>query len=93
MPKSKSRKSKEPAYTPPPAKKPESFKIGNPVWLAPVMVTMFILGLLWIVVFYLIGSQVPLMVSLSQSPIRELANVLIGFAFIGIGFALATRWK
>jgi len=57
------------------------------------MVAMFILGLLWIVVFYLIGSQVPLMVSLSQSSIRELANVLIGFAFIGIGFALATRWK
>ena len=88
MPKSKSRKSKEPAYTPPPAKTPESFKVGNPVWLAPVMVTMFILGLLWIVVFYLIGSQVPLM-----SELGNLTNVLIGFAFIGIGFALATRWK
>jgi hypothetical protein len=88
MPKSKSRKSKEPAYTPPPAKTSESFKVGNPVWLAPVMVTMFILGLLWIVVFYLIGSQVPLM-----SDLGNLTNVLIGFAFIGIGFALATRWK
>jgi hypothetical protein len=52
------------------------------------MVTMFILGLLWIVVFYLIGSQVPLM-----SDFGNLTNVLIGFAFIGIGFALATRWK
>jgi hypothetical protein len=88
MPKSKSRKSKEPAYTPPPAKTPEAFKVGNPVWLAPVMVTMFILGLLWIVVFYLIGSQVPLM-----SDLGNLTNVLIGFALIGIGFALATRWK
>jgi len=88
MPKSKSRKSKEPAYTPPPAKTPESFKVGNPVWLVPVMVTMFILGLLWIVVFYLIGSQVPLM-----SDLGNLTNVLIGFALIGIGFALATRWK
>jgi len=88
MPKSKSRKSKEPAYTPPPAKAPESFQVGNPVWLAPAMVTMFILGLLWIVVFYLIGSQVPLM-----SDLGNLTNVLIGFALIGIGFALATRWK
>lgn len=88
MPKSKSRKSKEPAYTPPPAKAPESFQIGNPVWLAPAMVTMFILGLLWIVVFYLVGSQVPLM-----SDLGNLTNVLIGFALIGIGFALATRWK
>ena len=88
MPKSKSRKSKEPAYTPPPAKTPESFNVGNPVLLAPVMVTMFILGLLWIVVFYLIGSQVPLM-----SDLGNLTNVLIGFALIGVGFALATRWK
>jgi len=88
MPKSKSRKSKEPAYTPPPAKAPESFQVGNPVWLAPAMVTMFILGLLWIVVFYLVGSQVPLM-----SDLGNLTNVLIGFALIGIGFALATRWK
>ena len=88
MPKSKSRKSKEPAYTPPPAKTPESFKVGYPVWLAPAMVTMFILGLLWIVVFYLIGSQVPLM-----SDLGNLTNVLIGFALIGVGFALATRWK
>ena len=88
MPKSKSRKSKEPAYTPPPDKAPESFKIGNPVWLVPTMVTMFILGLLWIVVFYLVGSQVPLM-----SDLGNLANVLIGFALIGVGFALATRWK
>jgi uncharacterized RDD family membrane protein YckC len=88
MPKSKTRKSKEPAYTPPPAKAPESFKVGNPAWLAPVMVTMFILGLLWIVVFYLVGSQVPVM-----SDLGNLTNVLIGFALIGVGFALATRWK
>jgi len=88
MPKSKSRKTNEPAYTPPPAKAPESFKVGNPVWLAPAMVTMFILGLLWIVVFYLIGSQVPLM-----SDLGNRTNVLIGFALIGVGFALATRWK
>ena len=88
MPVSKSRKSKQPAYTPPPAKAPESFKVGNPVWLVPAMVTMFILGLLWIVVFYLVGSQVPLM-----SDLGNLTNVLIGFALIGIGFALATRWK
>jgi hypothetical protein len=52
------------------------------------MVAMFILGLLWIVVFYLIGSQVPFM-----SDLGNLTNVLIGFALIGVGFALATRWK
>ena len=88
MPISKSRKSKEPVYTPPPAKVTESFKAGNPVWLVPTMVTMFILGLLWIVVFYLVGNQIPLM-----SDLGNLTNVLVGFAFIGIGFALATRWR
>jgi hypothetical protein len=52
------------------------------------MVTMFILGLLWIVVFYLIGTQVPIM-----SDLGNLNNIIVGFGFIGIGFALATRWR
>ena len=88
MPKSKSRKSKEPDYTPPPAKVSEAFKIGNPVWLVPTMVTMFIVGLLWIVVFYLVGTQIPVM-----SDLGNLTNIIIGFSFIGVGFALATRWR
>jgi hypothetical protein len=51
------------------------------------MVTFFILGLLWIVVFYLAGNKVPVMQDLNN-----LANVLVGFGLIGVGFALATRW-
>jgi len=52
------------------------------------MVSLFILGLLWIVVFYLAGSSVPVMKDLSN-----LQNVAVGFGFIGVGFALATRWR
>jgi len=52
------------------------------------MVTMFLLGLLWIVVFYLAGNQVPFM-----QDFNNLVNVLIGFGFIGVGFVLATRWR
>jgi hypothetical protein len=52
------------------------------------MVGMFIIGLLWIVVFYLAGNQVPVMQDLSN-----LANVLVGFGFICVGFVLATRWR
>ena len=52
------------------------------------MVTMFLLGLIWIVVFYLVGNKVPLMKDLSN-----IANILVGFGFIGVGFALATRWR
>ncbi len=88
MPESKRRKSKQPAFTPPPSPVPTSVKIGNPRWLAPLMVTMFLLGLLWIVVFYLAGNQVPVM-----KDFNNLVNVLIGFGFIGVGFVLATRWR
>ena len=88
MPESKARKSKKPAYTPPSGPTPAAVKIGNPAWLAPTMVAMFLLGLLWIVVFYLAGNSVPGMKSLSN-----LENVLVGFGIISAGFALSTRWR
>lgn len=88
MPISKRRKKLQPAFTPPPAPTPEAVKLGNPGWLAPLMVTMFILGLLWIVVFYLAGGSVPVMKNLSN-----LENVLVGFGLISVGFGLSTRWR
>ncbi|CAB4332211.1 MAG: hypothetical protein F2839_01455 [Actinobacteria bacterium] len=88
MPKSKSRRNPQAVYTPPNPGVPQAVKIGNPSWLAPTMVGMFLLGLLWIVVFYLAGPQVPLMQDFSN-----LVNVLIGFGFIGVGFALSTKWR
>lgn len=88
MPKSKARKSLKPAYIPPTTGSVNPVKIGSPAWLVPMMVTMFVIGLLWIVVFYLAGNQVPVMQDLSN-----LANVLVGFGFIGVGFVLATRWR
>jgi len=62
-------------------------KIGSPAWLAPVMVALFVLGLLWIVVWYIAGSEVPGMKSLTWW------NVVIGFGLIGGGFVLSTRWR
>jgi hypothetical protein len=88
MPKSKSRKSLKPAYVPPASQSQEPVKIGSPVWLVPTMVTMFLIGLIWIVIFYLAGNQIPVMRDLSN-----LVNVLVGFAFIGVGFALSTKWQ
>jgi uncharacterized membrane-anchored protein len=88
MPVSKRRKSNQPAYTPPNSSKPTSVKIGNPSWLAPLMVAMFVIGLLWIVIFYLTGTSVPVMKSLNN-----MENVLVGFGFIGVGFYLSTRWR
>jgi hypothetical protein len=53
------------------------------------MVAAFLIGLFWIVVFY-VTSGTP--------PVRPIAgigswNIVIGFGFIGVGFSLATRWR
>ena len=52
------------------------------------MVAMFVIGLLWIVAFYLNGNSIPVMKDLNN-----MENVLVGFGFIGVGFFLSTRWR
>ena len=88
MPESKGRK-KDTRYVPEqPKGERKVAKIGSPSWLAPVMVACFVIGLLYIVVYYIAGAQIPVMRDLSP-----LVNVAIGFAFIGGGFFLSTRWR
>lgn len=58
----------------------------SPRWLAPLMVTLFLLGLLWIVVYYLAPS-LPLISDLGNW------NMLVGFGLIMGGFVLSTRWR
>ncbi|WP_022902066.1 cell division protein CrgA [Humibacter albus] len=58
----------------------------NPVWFLPVMLGFMIVGLLWIVVFYVSGSQYPI-------PGVGAWNILIGFAIAFIGFLMTTRWR
>jgi hypothetical protein len=50
------------------------------------MIGAFLMGLFWIVIFY---------VSQTQYPIPNIGawNMVVGFAFIGVGFSLATRWR
>ncbi|MBK9739019.1 MAG: cell division protein CrgA [Actinobacteria bacterium] len=88
MPESKGRK--KDVYTPPPTGKGERkvARLGSPRWLAPTMVALFVIGLTYIVIFYIAGSQIPVMKDLSP-----LVNVGIGFVFIAGGFGLATRWR
>jgi len=56
-------------------------------WIAPVMVVLLVLGLVWIVVYYIAGNDIPL--------IRDLGgwNLVIGMALITGGFITATQWK
>ena len=60
--------------------------LESPKWLAPTMVAGFIIGLMWIVVFYVTQTRYPI-------PNIGAWNMLIGFGFIGVGFGLATRWR
>ncbi|MFC4062964.1 cell division protein CrgA [Planomonospora corallina] len=81
MPKSKTRK--KAVYTPP--KTAEQPKV-SPRWLAPVMVASWIIGILWIAVYY-VAPQAPVL-----GPLQNW-NLLIGFSFIIFGVILSTRWR
>ena len=83
MPRSRIRRRS--AFTPPPEKTRAS-SLVSPRWLVPVMVTSMVLGLLWVVVYY---------VTQTDYPIRSFGNwnMAVGFGLIAIGFGLATRWK
>jgi len=58
----------------------------NPVWFKPVMFGFMLIGLIWIIVFYL---------SAQAWPIPSLCswNILIGFGIMFIGFLMTTRWR
>lgn len=89
MPESKRRKKKTSSHTPAAnAASTTPVHIGPKPWVAPAMVASLIIGLVWIVVFYLAGNDIGFMRS-----IGNLGNVAIGFGFIGVGFALSTRWR
>lgn len=81
MPKSPLRRKS--AYTPPPTKAP--VRVGSPRWLVPLMVALFVVGLAWIVVYYVTSAAYPL-------PIGNW-NLAAGFAFIIAGFGLSTQWR
>ena len=51
------------------------------------MVALFLIGLLWIVVYYIAGADLPIMKNLGWW------NVIVGFAFIAGGFGMSTRWR
>ncbi len=61
-------------------------KIGSPRWVAPLMLALFGIGLLWIIVYYLVPDA-PFMQVLGWW------NVVAGFVIIGIGFVVSTKWK
>jgi Cell division protein CrgA len=53
------------------------------------MLGCFLIGLFWVVLFYFVGAEthIPLMRSLGQK------NLVLGVAFMAVGFAFATKWE
>lgn len=84
MPKSRSRRKDD--YTPP-GRGEGKDPLASSRWVAPTMVTLLVLGLIWIVVYYLVGEELPLVSDLGGW------NLLIGMGLIVGGFMTATRWK
>jgi hypothetical protein len=58
----------------------------NPVWFKPVMFGFMLLGLIWIILFYVSQQQLPV-------PTLGNWNILVGFGIMFVGFLMTTRWR
>ncbi|WP_354570575.1 cell division protein CrgA [Glaciihabitans sp. UYNi722] len=60
--------------------------VPNPIWFKPIMFGLMLIGLAWIIVFY---------VSQNTLPVPQLGqwNILIGFGILFLGFLMTTRWR
>jgi hypothetical protein len=83
VPESRGRDSRSGHYTPQQRTKKQA---PNPEWWVPVFVTLLLLGLAWIVVFY---------VSQGAWPIQAFGygNLVAGFILLLAGFGMAMRWR
>jgi hypothetical protein len=80
----KSRVRQKAAYTPPPTRSPK--KRVSPPWVAPLMVGLFLVGIIWLILFYVSNNAIP-------APGLHNWNLLVGFGFIVAGFGVSTQWR
>ncbi|MEV0287418.1 MULTISPECIES: cell division protein CrgA [unclassified Kribbella] len=67
-------------------KTPKKPRTTSRVWVAPLMLACWLLGLAWLVVFYVAGQDIPVMNDLGNW------NLLIGMGLIAVGFVVSTQW-
>ena len=84
MPKSRSRKKAD--YTAPPKRTDKSSAVSAR-WVVPTMVTLLLIGLTWVVLYYVAASTIGFVSALGAW------NIAIGFGFMFAGLMVATRWK
>ena len=56
-------------------------------WVAPAFITVGLLGVAWLIVFYIAGTEIPFMAALGNW------NILIGMGGMAAAFGIATLWK
>lgn len=68
------------------ADRPAASRVGRR-WVAPAMLACWLLGLLWVVIYYVAGDRIPVMSDLGGW------NLVGGMALVGLGFVFATQWE
>jgi len=58
----------------------------SPRWWAPAFVTLMIVGLLWLMVYYISGAQYPI-------PAFHGWNIAVGIGIMMVGFLMTLRWR
>ena len=84
MPQSKGRA--KPTPTPPPQRRSKKTTMANPPWFVPLMLGLMLVGLLWVVTFYITAGAYPI-------PKVNYWNLIIGFALMISGFLMTTGWR
>lgn len=88
MPKAKITRNAIPASTSSANRTPVKINTGGtPVWYKALMFGLMLLGLLWLVVNYLAGQQIPFMVELG------VWNYAIGFGLFVLGLLMTMGWR
>lgn len=60
---------------------------GSRRWVPPTFITVGLLGVAWLITYYIAGTSIPFMAALGNW------NVLIGMGGMAAAFVLATLWK
>jgi hypothetical protein len=69
------------------AKPKKVVKPGSRRWVPPTFIAVGLLGVAWLVVYYVAGQEIPFMSDLGNW------NILIGMGGMAAAFGIATLWK
>ena len=86
MPKSRVRKKKTDTYVRDSVAVAPKKKQPSPAWYGFLVLGTMVVGVAWLVTYYVSNGTLPVSA-------LEAWNVLVGFVWIALGFALSTQWR